>query len=283
MAGLATLGSQLSLGGEAFSKSESAPNLAYLGAGAGDKTLAKTASADSFFADEDEKGESDARIKKIFFDKNKADGDSIYRFRKVKGAQAVGNIAEMANGLKKDDRHCDVVVVSGHGAPSHQGLGSSTNGEYSKGQDFCYDELGDIEEELSVIQEYIAPQKGRPTPVLFLSGCDVGMGIPVETATGKKKKAPVLLQQLSCAFEGVAVVAATCRMSVEAVRKKKGQVVFQKVQAEKLSRDPVTFACALNGKVVTLDPLDSRKDQFASVTGHETLELVADLLLHGDD
>lgn len=253
--------------------------------------ISNTMAAPSFFdlrygSDEEEpvkeppadyKKESDAgkeesitsRTKRIFYDRNVPTKDDILLLSHVKNSIGVNSLDDVAASLKLNRKLCDVIIASGHGAPSHQGLGSGIKVQYTKGKDICYGCLGDIEKPLKVVQDYMLPQEDHPSPVLFLAGCEVGKG-----------KA-LLLKELSSMLKGVCVAASSDIMSIEEVETEEDepfQVVFQRLAPN--HKPTPTFlpeiVYALNGEKVALEKL-------TSLTGHDPDELRADLLLHGDD
>src|SRR5579885_916280 len=121
-----------------------------------------------------------AKLEKlIVWDKNVPRSDHLRLFRQFSYAHPVGSVSDMAEVLdngKKNKTIFDIVIAAGHGAPSFQGLGSGVKKGYTKDKDILAGHLGDIEKPLRVVQDCLLPREDRPSPVLFLSGCEVAKG-----------------------------------------------------------------------------------------------------------
>lgn len=197
-------------------------------------------------------------VKKVFFDASVKNQDDVNCFRGLPISTGVKNIAEAANGLNGS---ANFVAFCGHGGPGVQGLGSNRNYNYTRGRDFCVDELNDVGAEITTLHNFLVPGApvvaGQPTPVVFLAGCNVGEG-----SDGRK-----LLRQLSARMPNVLVVASEDKLSY---KKDKTTVKISKLIKEKPSHLPIDFRFALNGASIRLDNLQN-------LTGHDPSKLEQEL------
>ncbi|MBX3718067.1 MAG: hypothetical protein KF898_00275 [Parachlamydiales bacterium] len=198
-------------------------------------------------------------VKKVFFDANVKKHDDVNCFKGLPISTGVKNIAEAANGLGINGS-ANFIAFCGHGGPGVQGLGSNRNYEYTRGRDFCVDELNDVATEITTLHNFLVPGPvvaGQPAPVVFLAGCNVGEG-----SDGRK-----LLKQLSARMPNVLVVASEDKLSY---KKDKTTVKISKLVKEKPSHFPIDFRFALNGANVSLANLQN-------LTGHDASRLEQEL------
>jgi len=196
-------------------------------------------------------------VKKVFFDASVKKHDDVNCFKGLPISKGVKNIAEAANGLNGS---ANFIAFCGHGGPGVQGLGSNRNYEYTRGRDFCVDELNDVAAEIATLHNFLVPGPvvaGQPAPVVFLAGCNVGEG-----SDGRK-----LLRQLSARMPNVLVVASEDKLSY---KKDKTTVKISKLIKEKPSNFPIEFKFAFNGANIRLDSLQN-------LTGHDTSRLEQEL------
>ncbi|MBS0653435.1 MAG: hypothetical protein JSR39_07930 [Verrucomicrobia bacterium] len=198
-------------------------------------------------------------VKRVFFDANAASNmkDDVANFKGLAISTGVRNVHEMAKHLKG---HANFVTLCGHGGPGFQGLGSGGREGYWKGYDICVGELMDIDEEISLLYQFLTVGRqsaGQPAPVLFLAGCQVASG----------REGSTLLKQLSAKMPNVLVVASEDPLTY---RKCSTVVKISKLVKGHSSQMPIEFKFALNGRKIEMEDVQAR-------TGHDEARLEQEL------
>ncbi len=185
--------------------------------------------------------------KAIYYDENagksKKDNINVVHALKDKtnNIYAAKNISQMATSLNQNNSKPNFIVICGHGASGLLGLGSVRSEDYKKGNDFCFDKLADIENEIELIRNSLDSTKPLK-PVLFLAGCEVGSG-----EAGKK-----LLIELSNRIHDVVIVASINGLKYKIEDERSIHTLKIKTNDSKNKENEFNeFRFAFNGKIVT--------------------------------
>jgi hypothetical protein len=184
--------------------------------------------------------------KKIFCDQNVGKKDDVNKFTALNISEKVQSIQEMAESLHESNvnsgKNYNFIMVCGHAGPGVQGLGSNRGANYRKGRDFAYNNLEDINNEITKIAASLDTTQPIK-PVLFLGGC----------GAGDEKKGSLLLKQLSAKLQNVLIVASKDHLTFRqsCIEKSVVSVEILTLVKGKPSNVPPEFKFSFNGQAIS--------------------------------
>lgn len=164
-------------------------------------------------------------VKKVLvYDNSMSKKDPVSNCSIVKDSVGVQSVSDMVAKLTAKREVFDVIVISGHGCTSCQGVGSGAQPGYTPSKDLKKGKLNDVSMEINALRNLMFQPKSASSkcPIIFLAGCNVG---DVNPQSGEAE----LLKELSLKMRNVCVIASALEIAPYRVD------------------DTVQFLCADNG------------------------------------